>query len=1105
MIAHKKQYEVINQAIKMGRTIGILALFLTFYKTEVFAQTDTEFWFVAPDITVGHSDSPIFIRISSGDQSASIEVTMPAADIALSKVFLSPNQTISIDLTPNIFNIETSRYNAIMRTGIKITSTTPVTAYYEVNRRNNNDIFVLKGKNALGQRFIIPAQTQYINEPNLIPSAHSMFLIVASENSTVVNITPANNGVLGHPANEPFRVKLNTGETYAVRKSISAAPGVLGGTQVDSSKPIAITICDDSVFDDPCFDLLGDQLVPVAVLGQEYVALKGSLDATEWVFVTAVEDDTKLFFEGKEEAEVTLGMGEVFQYPVEDKSIHILGSKPIYVFHTPGFGCELGMAILPSINCKGSKKIGFTRSTEEFFALNLLVRKEGIGGFSINRRTDLITAPMFEPVKGTGDRLYSAQIQLQTGVVQVGISSLITNTSNSFQMGIINGGVLSGCRYGYFSSFSTLFIGDDFSICSGGKNTLNAGTGKDSYLWSTGQITQTVEVDSPGEYWVTVETDGCQLSDTINIQVIEAHIELGEDVNICPDEQARIDGLDNFSWLWSNGSTARHLTTDQPGNYYVNAVDLNGCQASDTININLIDPPFVGLGSDIMKCSLEEVSINASTDLGIAYLWNDGLIDPKRMVITPGIYWCDVTGNGCTVRDSIEISNLPGPKQVTITGSPSVCPFTEEIVYYIPHEEGASYSWFAEGGGIKTATDTLITVDWEGTNMEASVKLVIEAKNGCYGDTLKYPVQINRVLDVEVPSGPEVICVNKANNLMYSTPATNGSIYQWEASGGEITTGQGTNEIQIDWNGVGHHSLVIKEESVTLSDLCAGISESLLVEVFKDPTDIYIEQVSVDTANNEFIKVVWGLTDKPTIKGDSIFAYKREEDASTDELLRIFFPTSSKQFVDQMINPMFFSYRYRIHLENICEEYVETKKHHSILLDGASEEERSLVILSWSPYIGWKDGVTHYQIWRKLDGDKGFVFYVELDSEETTFEAPIGVDGFNHRYVIRALEKNGNNESWSNSIEMEFENRVEIPNVFTPNGDLKNDSFAIKNAKLYEGSHLLVYNRQGKTVYQSVGYQNDWDGGNLSAGTYFYYLELNRNKRVFRGAVTILK
>ena len=77
--------------------------------------------------------------------------------------------------------------------------------------------------------------------------------------------------------------------------------------------------------------------------------------------------------------------------------------------------------------------------------------------------------------------------------------------------------------------------------------------------------------------------------------------------------------------------------------------------------------------------------------------------------------------------------------------------------------------------------------------------------------------------------------------------------------------------------------------------------------------------------------------------------------------------------------------------------------------------------------------------------------------------------------------------------------KLKIPNIFTPNGDGYNDYFEIgygeqgrpiNDLNEYFLSHkLVVFNRWGKIVYESDDYKNDWDGGKLPDGTYFYVLD----------------
>ena len=70
---------------------------------------------------------------------------------------------------------------------------------------------------------------------------------------------------------------------------------------------------------------------------------------------------------------------------------------------------------------------------------------------------------------------------------------------------------------------------------------------------------------------------------------------------------------------------------------------------------------------------------------------------------------------------------------------------------------------------------------------------------------------------------------------------------------------------------------------------------------------------------------------------------------------------------------------------------------------------------------------------------------------------------------------------------------IEIPNVFTPNGDGVNDFFVINGIENCEKKMLIVKDRSGQTVFQSRNYDNSWDGGNLPDGTYLYQFSYSIN------------
>lgn len=78
-----------------------------------------------------------------------------------------------------------------------------------------------------------------------------------------------------------------------------------------------------------------------------------------------------------------------------------------------------------------------------------------------------------------------------------------------------------------------------------------------------------------------------------------------------------------------------------------------------------------------------------------------------------------------------------------------------------------------------------------------------------------------------------------------------------------------------------------------------------------------------------------------------------------------------------------------------------------------------------------------------------------------------------------------------------------FPNVITHNNDGKNETF--QPLYLPKGIwQLKIYNRWGKEVYHSQNYQGDWNGKNVSNGTYYYLLQTNDGKR-YKGWLEVMR
>lgn len=81
------------------------------------------------------------------------------------------------------------------------------------------------------------------------------------------------------------------------------------------------------------------------------------------------------------------------------------------------------------------------------------------------------------------------------------------------------------------------------------------------------------------------------------------------------------------------------------------------------------------------------------------------------------------------------------------------------------------------------------------------------------------------------------------------------------------------------------------------------------------------------------------------------------------------------------------------------------------------------------------------------------------------------------------------------------------PNVFTPNGDGKNDAFRMPNLPIdncvQRFERVDVYNRWGQRVFTDTRRDFAWTGENFSTGPYFYYIKFT--KRIYKGSLTLLR
>ena len=660
---------------------------------QVQAQIDTVFWFAAPWVSPDHDNNvQLAFRISTFGSPATVRMQQPAA--SFDTTFVVPaNSLANVPLDYLVNSLESKPADAVLTTGMKITSDAMITVVYDFisdlititpGNPNNPETYSLKGQNGMGTEFVVPFQTLW-NNKNLgsdnngdgtVTQPKQFFSVVATQDNTTIYIKP-NCNVIGHPADITYSVFLPfAGNVYTCENSVqnTNVPGnSLSGSIVSSDKPVSVTMNDDSVNPSGgggCYDLMGDQIVPTDVIGNEYIVNIGGLNAgsNESIFIIPAENFTTITVTDAGGTTTQLmNQGETWQYSITDPLTHVLSDKPVYLIHMSGYGCELGIAILPPLNCAGSDEVSFARNNNQAFSLNLLCEAGDEFGFTFTGPgTATINPASFNPVPGTGGAWVGTQITFSTTEIPSGTQNTITNSMGYFSMGVINGGATSGCLYHYMSSFHRKVIttaGNDTTLCNGEPSIALVGSvtgGTTTGIWNVENGTGTLNtptnlvtnyIPSVSDYaqgsltFVLSSTGNCEpIKDTMVVTFIQSPIaDAGIDDSYCKNNvgPVPINGSITYatggSWTGGNGGafgnpgslsttytpSPTDISQDSVILYLTSAGSLFSCpDDQDTVIIYFTPAPNVIAGADMVVCATQNVlnlngSISGATTSGI--------------------------------------------------------------------------------------------------------------------------------------------------------------------------------------------------------------------------------------------------------------------------------------------------------------------------------------------------------------------------------------------------------------------------------------------------------------------------------------------------------
>ncbi|TSJ41194.1 PKD domain-containing protein [Fluviicola chungangensis] len=1137
----------------MFRFIQLFLLaFLLTAAVNANAQRDTVFWFAAPDVSAGVGDTPVKLRFQTYDQPATITVTQPANGAFVPLTLTMPAfSSDSLDLSTVVAQIESPAGNVVSNNGIKISATAFINSVYEVIAPNNKESFSLKGGKALGTNFYTPFQKFWDNSVTA-PATYSGIEIVASMNNTTVLITPRT-AITGHLANATFSVVLNAGQTYSARDVNVSAVTSLAGSIVSANNPIAVTLFDGQLAQSSCGDMIGDQLIPTPSIGTDYSIYKGT-STTDRIYVLATQNASSIEFTGASTTTTLINSSETLEIPMTDEILYIKASKPVYVYHVSGFGCELSAAVVPSLNCKGNNNAAFSRSSSDSLGVVLVTRSGFEGNFLLNGNSGFITAGMFQTVPGTSGQYKTARVFFNTTDIPVNSHNMVENLSDIFTMATISGGgTNTGASYAYNTDFyATAFseAGPDDTVCANVNYTLNGnvGGGAVTGAWSSNgygsfqnglNSVPNTYIPSPLDTLISpiriiLSTTGfCPVSrDTMYLEITPAPlVNANTDQSICKN-----NALVQLNGIIGGGAVTGIWTSNGSGAFLPNATTLNAEYVPSAADLTAGGVQFVLTSTNAVSCAMVSDTMEVNfTDAATVDAGADTLVvcaNNANITLSGTVSGPTTTGKWLTSGTGIF---SPNNSSLNCTYVPSVADTTAGFVWlYLESTSNGNCNPVQDS--IYVSINNAPKVDAGPNQLKCSNAAQVQLNGSIIGGpfggvwsggTGTFTPSNSTLNAVYVPSATEiangsVVLTLTSTNNGTCTAVTDGIQINFAAP--PFANFSATNVCEGLANVFTDFSL---PGSGTLTNwswkFLAGQTSSGQNPTYNFGTaGSYPVELIVTNSNGckDTVSVSVSVFDKP------VAGFNSANSCPNNQVTVAFTDASASS---ETINYWFYDFggQGSAAMADVNQQFASggtyTITHIVSTVNGCSDTIIQPITIDPLPDAGFyynsNGGMNIGAVFNFIDTSEYAVSYSWTfgDGVASTQMNPSHTYYGNGNYYI-ILEVANALGCIDSAIRFIAINTVTteintlIPTIISPNGDSSNDVWKLEFLQLaYPNAHIEIYNEWGQTVFTSDGYETPWDGTYkgepVPDGNYMYVIQLNANADpdIYKGVLMVLR
>ena len=342
---------------------------------------------------------------------------------------------------------------------------------------------------------------------------------------------------------------------------------------------------------------------------------------------------------------------------------------------------------------------------------------------------------------------------------------------------------VAGCL-SYDTVFVTLLdpqeftLGPDIAACPEDfPYTLAVPEGQNDYLWNTGATTPAVGIETPGSYWVRIDSECGILQDSITLTQEHPASPLLQSTDIVCQLPADYPlllagGFTNYELTGFAPQTNNEFTLSQPGSYLVTAGSICGSY-TDTFTLNYLAPLDPDLPAEIVLCDPTDTLLRAAPGYD-TYLWSDGSTEPDLQPADFGDYQLIAT-NACesdtvlvVISPAEEPLSVQLPSRLTVllgtelTLEPTVAGTPPLRYHWSPADKLSCFD--CPDPVLLVTTEQVLELrvtDRYGCEVLASVKIEIDSRLDYYAPTAVSPNADGINDRFEIYFGPQIAAVER--------------------------------------------------------------------------------------------------------------------------------------------------------------------------------------------------------------------------------------------------------------------------------------------------------------------------------------------------------